>query len=121
MLSFITDLFPAVYAEEEKHEEVAAEEAEEEVAPVEEEEEEPEDIKPEIEEGKYSFGSLFIFFFSSLLSCRCRWWQEKERKVLAIECRATFTSTFSQDILVVPFLRPLRRFGLIQRILNADG
>ncbi|KAF9539181.1 ubiquinol--cytochrome-c reductase subunit 6 [Mortierella hygrophila] len=50
MLSFITDLFPAVYAEEEKHEEVAAEEAEEEVAVVVEEEEEPEDIKPEIEE-----------------------------------------------------------------------
>ncbi|KAF9124036.1 hypothetical protein BGW39_008514 [Mortierella sp. 14UC] len=50
MLSFITDLFPAVYAEEEKHEEVAAEEPEEEVAAVEEEEEEPEDIKPEIEE-----------------------------------------------------------------------
>ncbi|KAK3810444.1 MAG: ubiquinol-cytochrome C reductase hinge domain-containing protein [Linnemannia elongata] len=50
MLSFITDLFPAVYAEEEKHEEVAAEEAEEEVAAAEEEEEEPEDIKPEIEE-----------------------------------------------------------------------
>ncbi|KAF9150245.1 ubiquinol--cytochrome-c reductase subunit 6 [Linnemannia schmuckeri] len=51
MLSFITDLFPAVYAEEKKHEEVAAEEAEEEVAAVEEEEEEePEDIKPEIEE-----------------------------------------------------------------------
>ncbi|KAF9339621.1 hypothetical protein BGZ91_005293 [Linnemannia elongata] len=50
MLSFITDLFPAVYAEEEKHEEVVAEEAEEEVAVAEEEEEEPEDIKPEIEE-----------------------------------------------------------------------
>ncbi|KAH7058402.1 ubiquinol-cytochrome C reductase hinge protein-domain-containing protein [Linnemannia elongata] len=49
MLSFITDLFPTVYAEEEKHEEVVAEEAEEEVA-VAEEEEEPEDIKPEIEE-----------------------------------------------------------------------
>ncbi|KAG0053176.1 hypothetical protein BGZ89_002989 [Linnemannia elongata] len=50
MLSFITDLFPTVYAEEEKHEEVVAEEAEEEVAVAEEEEEEPEDIKPEIEE-----------------------------------------------------------------------
>ncbi|KAG0305469.1 ubiquinol--cytochrome-c reductase subunit 6, partial [Linnemannia gamsii] len=50
MLSFITDLFPAVYAEEEKAEEVAVEEAEEEVAAAEEEEEEPEDIKPEIEE-----------------------------------------------------------------------
>ncbi|KAG0197038.1 ubiquinol--cytochrome-c reductase subunit 6 [Mortierella sp. GBA30] len=58
MLSFITDLFPAVYAEE-KQEEVAAVEVEAEVeaeaeAPAveeaEEEEEEPEDIKPEIEE-----------------------------------------------------------------------
>ncbi|KAG0249090.1 ubiquinol--cytochrome-c reductase subunit 6 [Mortierella polycephala] len=52
MLSFITDLFPAAYAEE-KHEEEAAvaEPAEEEVAAEEEEEEEePEDIKPEIEE-----------------------------------------------------------------------
>ena len=69
MLSFITDLFPTVYAEEEKHEEVAAEEAEEEVAAAEEEEEEPEDIKPEIEEGKFSFGFLFIFFsFSAFLS-----------------------------------------------------
>ncbi|KAF9090874.1 hypothetical protein BGX23_005641 [Mortierella sp. AD031] len=47
MLSFITDLFPTVYAEEDKPEEV---EAEEELAAVEEEEEEPEDIKPEIEE-----------------------------------------------------------------------
>lgn len=65
MLSFITDLFPAVYAEEEKAEEVAVEEAEEEVAPVEEEEEEPEDVKPEIEEGKFFSGScLFIFLFS---------------------------------------------------------
>ncbi|KAF8931892.1 hypothetical protein BGZ47_011642 [Haplosporangium gracile] len=53
MLSFITDLFPTVYAEEEKHEEVPAEEAEKEVAAAEEEEEEePEDIKPEIEEGQ---------------------------------------------------------------------
>ncbi|KAF9579640.1 hypothetical protein BGW38_004027, partial [Lunasporangiospora selenospora] len=46
MLSFITDLFPAVYAEEEAVEEVIAEV---EVAE-EEEEEEPEDIKPDIEE-----------------------------------------------------------------------
>jgi ubiquinol-cytochrome c reductase subunit 6 len=61
MLSFITDLFPAVYAEEEKAEEVAVEEAEEEVAAAEEEEEEPEDIKPEIEEGKF-FGFFLVYF-----------------------------------------------------------
>ncbi|KAF9915848.1 hypothetical protein BX616_005221 [Lobosporangium transversale] len=47
MLSFITELFPAVYAEE-KHEETPAEQQEE-AAPAA-EEEEPEDIKPEIEE-----------------------------------------------------------------------
>ncbi|KAG0001208.1 ubiquinol--cytochrome-c reductase subunit 6 [Entomortierella chlamydospora] len=47
MLSFITDLFPAVYAEE-NHEEAAP--VEEEVPAAAEEEEEPEDIKPEIEE-----------------------------------------------------------------------
>jgi len=56
MLSFITDLFPAVYAEEkpeEVEEAVAPVEEEEEAAAAEpEEEEEPEDIKPEIEEGK---------------------------------------------------------------------
>ncbi|KAF9422166.1 hypothetical protein BGZ94_008648 [Podila epigama] len=45
MLSFITDLFPAVYAEEAEVEEV-----EEAPAAAAEEEEEPEDIKPEIEE-----------------------------------------------------------------------
>ncbi|KAG0358243.1 ubiquinol-cytochrome C reductase hinge protein-domain-containing protein [Gamsiella multidivaricata] len=51
MLSFITDLFPAVYAEEKHEEEAAPAEQEEEAAPAaEEEEEEPEDIKPEIEE-----------------------------------------------------------------------
>ncbi|KAF9966634.1 hypothetical protein BGZ70_001743 [Mortierella alpina] len=54
MLSFITDLFPAVYAEEkpEEVEEAAApvEEEEEAAAAEPEEEEEPEDIKPEIEE-----------------------------------------------------------------------
>ncbi|KAF9203892.1 hypothetical protein BGZ49_005909 [Haplosporangium sp. Z 27] len=49
MLSFITDLFPAVYAEEKHEEEAAPSEQEEAPAPVE-EEEEPEDIKPEIEE-----------------------------------------------------------------------
>ncbi|KAG0054409.1 ubiquinol--cytochrome-c reductase subunit 6 [Gryganskiella cystojenkinii] len=52
MLSFITDLFPTVYADE-KHEEAAPveeEAAEEAAAPAPEEEEEPEDIKPEIEE-----------------------------------------------------------------------
>ncbi|KAF9572088.1 ubiquinol--cytochrome-c reductase subunit 6 [Mortierella alpina] len=49
MLSFITDLFPAVYAEE--NQEDAVEEVEETPAAEEpEEEEEPEDIKPEIEE-----------------------------------------------------------------------
>ncbi|KAF9310475.1 hypothetical protein BG000_009234 [Podila horticola] len=47
MLSFITDLFPAVYAEEE---EVVEEVEEAAPAAEEEEEEEPEDIKPEIEE-----------------------------------------------------------------------
>ncbi|KAF9177951.1 ubiquinol--cytochrome-c reductase subunit 6 [Haplosporangium sp. Z 767] len=52
MLSFITDLFPAVYAEEKHEEEAAVAEPaeEEEAAAEEEEEEEPEDIKPEIEE-----------------------------------------------------------------------
>ncbi|KAG0248246.1 ubiquinol--cytochrome-c reductase subunit 6 [Mortierella polycephala] len=51
MLSFITELFPAVYAEEEK-EEVSIESVEVVEAPAEEpeEEEEPEDIKPAIEE-----------------------------------------------------------------------
>ncbi|GJJ69471.1 ubiquinol-cytochrome c reductase subunit 6 [Entomortierella parvispora] len=51
MLSFITDLFPTVYAEE-KHEEtpVEEEEAAPAPAPAAEEEEEPEDDKPEIEE-----------------------------------------------------------------------
>ncbi|KAF9998452.1 ubiquinol--cytochrome-c reductase subunit 6 [Entomortierella chlamydospora] len=44
MLSFITDLFPAVYAEEKPEENV------EEAPAAEAEEEEPEDIKPEIEE-----------------------------------------------------------------------
>ncbi|KAF9965984.1 ubiquinol--cytochrome-c reductase subunit 6 [Mortierella alpina] len=49
MLSFITDLFPAVYAEEKQEDPV--EEVEETPAAEEpEEEEEPEDIKPEIEE-----------------------------------------------------------------------
>lgn len=51
MLSFITDLFPAVYAEEE---EVVEEVEEAAPAAEEEEEEEPEDIKPEIEEGKFT-------------------------------------------------------------------
>ncbi|KAF9103073.1 ubiquinol--cytochrome-c reductase subunit 6 [Mortierella sp. AM989] len=46
MLSFITDLFPAVYAEEKPEEENVEENAEAPAA----EEEEPEDIKPEIEE-----------------------------------------------------------------------
>ncbi|KAF9352779.1 hypothetical protein BGX26_009449 [Mortierella sp. AD094] len=45
MLSFITDLFPAVYAEEKPEEENV-----EEAPAAEAEEEEPEDIKPEIEE-----------------------------------------------------------------------
>ncbi|KAI7815892.1 ubiquinol-cytochrome C reductase hinge domain-containing protein [Gamsiella multidivaricata] len=54
MLSFIADLFPAVYAEEKREDtaSAAAEEQEEaaEVPAAEEEEEEPEDIKPTIEE-----------------------------------------------------------------------
>ncbi|KAF9414369.1 ubiquinol--cytochrome-c reductase subunit 6 [Entomortierella beljakovae] len=45
MLSFITDLFPAVHAEEKPEDNV-----EEEAAPAQEEEEDPEDVKPEIEE-----------------------------------------------------------------------
>ncbi|KAF9181437.1 hypothetical protein BGZ51_005429 [Haplosporangium sp. Z 767] len=53
MLSFITELFPAVYAEEKQEEEeavVESEEAVETLAEEPEEEEEPEDIKPAIEE-----------------------------------------------------------------------
>ncbi|KAF9345499.1 hypothetical protein BGX26_003066, partial [Mortierella sp. AD094] len=50
MLSFITDLFPAVYAEEKHEEEAAPVEQEEAPAAAAEEEEEPEDIRPEIEE-----------------------------------------------------------------------
>ena len=66
MLSFITDLFPAVYAEEKQEE--AVEEVEETPAAEEpEEEEEPEDIKPEIEEGKATvFLCPFFFFFASV-------------------------------------------------------
>ncbi|KAK3813051.1 MAG: Non-heme 11 kDa protein of cytochrome bc1 complex [Benniella sp.] len=48
MLSFITDLFPAVYAEESQ--EAPAEAAEEAAPAAEEEAEEPEDIKPSIED-----------------------------------------------------------------------
>ncbi|KAG0301273.1 hypothetical protein BGZ98_008496 [Dissophora globulifera] len=48
MLSFITDLFPAVYADEQQED--APAEEQEAAAPAEEEEEEPEDVKPEIEE-----------------------------------------------------------------------
>ena len=55
MLSFITDLFPAVYAEE-KYEDVDAAEPEDAAA----EDEEPEDIKPAVDEGKVFF---FFFFF----------------------------------------------------------
>ena len=59
MLSFITDLFPTVYADE-KHEEAPVEEEEAAPAatpaPAAEEEEEPEDDKPEIEEGKRKSG-----------------------------------------------------------------
>lgn len=64
MLSFITDLFPTVYADE-KHEEAPVEE-EAAPAPAAEEEEEPEDDKPEIEEGKY------IFWMSSIKFCPSR-------------------------------------------------
>jgi len=53
MLSFITDLFPAVYAEESQ--ETPAEAAEEAAPAAEEEAEEPEDIKPSIEDGKCPF------------------------------------------------------------------
>ncbi|KAF9350803.1 hypothetical protein BGX34_000989 [Mortierella sp. NVP85] len=48
MLSFITDLFPAVYAEE--NQETPAEAAEEAAPAAKEEVEEPEDIKPSIED-----------------------------------------------------------------------
>ncbi|KAF9115335.1 hypothetical protein BGX27_008215 [Mortierella sp. AM989] len=50
MLSFITDLFPAVYAEEHEEEAPAERDVEAPAPAAEEEEEEPEDIKPEIEE-----------------------------------------------------------------------